>query len=90
MWSSLLTPIRREGYGHLSKTLATQTGMTTPWLDSEGLLLVRHLWVEAQGYTRGPFVRATVVIRPVQTRTPWRSGGRGGKPRLPAGAFISS
>jgi RNA-directed DNA polymerase len=47
---AILTAISRKGYWHLSKTLATQTGMTNRWLASQGLLSVRDLWLKAHGY----------------------------------------
>jgi len=47
---AILTAISRKGYWHLSKTLATQTGMTNAWLKSQGLLSVRDLWLKAHGY----------------------------------------
>ncbi len=40
-----------ESYWHLSKTLATQTGMTNDWLTRPGLISVRTLWMRAHGYT---------------------------------------
>ncbi len=40
---------RRRSYWHLSKILATQTGMTKEWLASQGLISVRDLWIKAQG-----------------------------------------
>jgi RNA-directed DNA polymerase len=47
---AILTAISRKSYWHLSKTLATQTGMTNGWLKSQGLLSVRDLWLKAHGY----------------------------------------
>ncbi len=47
---AILTGISRKSYWHLSKTLATQTGMTNQWLAEQGLLSVRDLWLKAQGY----------------------------------------
>ncbi len=44
------TATSRKGYWHLSKTLATQTGLTNAWLKSQGLLSVRDLWLKAHGY----------------------------------------
>lgn len=50
-WShAILTAISRKSCWHLSKTLATQTGMTNQWLASQGLLSVRALWIKAHGY----------------------------------------
>lgn len=48
--TAILTAISRKSYWHLSKTLATQTGMTNQWLASQGLLSVRALWIKAHGY----------------------------------------
>ena len=45
-----MTAISRKSYWHLSKTLATQTGMSNEWLGSHGLLSVRDLWIKAHGY----------------------------------------
>ena len=47
---AIMTAISRKSYWHLSKTLATQTGMTNEWLASQGLLCVRDLWLKAHGY----------------------------------------
>jgi RNA-directed DNA polymerase len=35
----------RKGYWHLSKTLATQAGMTNQWLKEQGLISIKKLWV---------------------------------------------
>ncbi len=48
---AILTGISRKGYWHLSRTLATQTGMTNDWLAQQGLLSIRDLWMKAQGYS---------------------------------------
>jgi RNA-directed DNA polymerase len=48
---AILTAISSKSYWHLSKTLATQTGMTNDWLKSQGLISVRALWMSAHGYT---------------------------------------
>ena len=47
---AVMTAISRKSYWHLSKTLATQSGMTKEWLASQGLLSVRDLWIKAHGY----------------------------------------
>ena len=47
---AVMTAISRKSYWHLSKTLATQSGMTNEWLASQGLLSVRDLWIKAHGY----------------------------------------
>jgi RNA-directed DNA polymerase len=48
---AVMTAISRKSYWHLSKTLATQTGMTNQWLASQGLISVRDLWIKAHGYS---------------------------------------
>ena len=47
---AILTGISRKGYWRLSKTLATHTGMTNEWLEQQGLLSIRQLWMKLQGY----------------------------------------
>jgi RNA-directed DNA polymerase len=47
---AILTGLSRKSYWHLSKTLATQTGMTNEWLAKQGLLSIRDLWLKAHGY----------------------------------------
>jgi RNA-directed DNA polymerase len=47
---AILTGISRKGFWRLSKTLATQTGMTNEWLEQQGLLSIRKLWMKVQGY----------------------------------------
>lgn len=47
---AILTGISRKGYWRLSKTLATHTGMTNEWLEQQGLLSIRTLWMQVQGY----------------------------------------
>src|SRR5262245_13126850 len=48
--AAILTAISSKSYWHLSRTLATQTGMTNDWLKQQGLLSVRALWMQAHGY----------------------------------------
>jgi len=48
---AILTAISSKGYWHLSKTLATQTGMTNDWLKNQRLISARALWMRAHGYT---------------------------------------
>ncbi|WP_459904011.1 reverse transcriptase domain-containing protein, partial [Desulfosarcina cetonica] len=43
--AAILTAISRKGPWHLSRTLATQTGMTNQWLKDQGVLSVKELWV---------------------------------------------
>ena len=48
--AAILTAISSKSYWHLSRTLATQTGMTNDWLKAQGLVSVRELWMKAHGY----------------------------------------
>lgn len=50
MEHAILTGLSRKGYWRLSKTLATQIGMTNEWLARQGLLSIRDLWMKAHGY----------------------------------------
>ena len=43
--AAISVAISRKGPWHLSRTLATQTGMTNKWLMDQGLLSVKELWV---------------------------------------------
>jgi len=47
---AVLTALSSKSYWHLSRTMATQTGMTNEWLRSQGLISVRDLWMKAHGY----------------------------------------
>ena len=47
---AIFTAISRKSYWHLSKTLATQSGMTNQWLKNQGLLSIRDLWMKTHGY----------------------------------------
>jgi RNA-directed DNA polymerase len=47
---AILTGLSRKAYWRLSRTLATQSGMTNQWLAKQGLLSIRALWMKAQGY----------------------------------------
>jgi len=73
---AILTALSSKSYWHLSKTLATQTGMTNDWLTSQGLISVRALWMRAHGYTY-VIVCSSFVSRPARTRLPWWYGGWG-------------
>lgn len=45
--AAILTAINSKSYWHLSRTLATQTGMTNAWLEGRGLVSIRALWMKA-------------------------------------------
>ncbi len=42
---AIFTALSRKSYWHLSKTLATQVGMTNQWLKKQGLIPIRELWI---------------------------------------------
>ncbi len=42
---AIFTALSRKSYWHLSKTLATQLGMTNKWLKEQGLISIRDLWI---------------------------------------------
>lgn len=47
---AILTAISSKSYWHLSRTAATQVGMTNDWLQAQGLISIRALWMKAHGY----------------------------------------
>lgn len=47
---AILTAIGSKSYWRLSKTLATQAGMTNQWLKEQRLISVRAPWMKAHGY----------------------------------------
>jgi len=49
--TAILTGISGKGYWRLSRSLGTQTGMTNDWLEQQGLVSIRALWMKAHGYT---------------------------------------
>jgi RNA-directed DNA polymerase len=42
---AVLTALSRKSYWHLSRTMATQSGIPNAWLESQGLVSVRTLWI---------------------------------------------
>jgi len=48
--AAILTAISSKSYWHLSRSVATQTGMTNDWLRTQGLVSIRALWMKAHGY----------------------------------------
>ena len=61
---AILTALSSKSYWHLSRTLATQTGMTNDWLARQDLLSERDLWMKAHEI----FVRSLLLNRLVRTR----------------------
>jgi RNA-directed DNA polymerase len=49
--AAILTAVSSKSYWHLSRSYATQTGMTNDWLHRQGLVSIRAQWMKAHGYT---------------------------------------
>lgn len=47
---AIRTGLSSKGYWHLSRTLATQSGMSNEWFKELGLVSVRDIWIKVQGY----------------------------------------
>jgi RNA-directed DNA polymerase len=47
---AILTALSSKSYWRLSRTLATQSGMTNEWLKRQGLISVRDRWMKTHGY----------------------------------------
>ena len=47
--TAVLTGISSKSYWHLSRSQATQVGMTNDWLKAQGLVSIRDLWMKAHG-----------------------------------------
>lgn len=48
--TAILTGVSGKSYWHLSRSQATQVGMTNDWLKAQGLASIRDLWMKAHGY----------------------------------------
>jgi RNA-directed DNA polymerase len=48
--TAILTGVSSKSYWHLSRSKATQVGMTNDWLKMQGLASIRDLWMKAHGY----------------------------------------
>lgn len=48
--TAILTGISSKSYWHLSRSQATQVGMTNDWLKAQGLESIRDLWMKAHCY----------------------------------------
>jgi RNA-directed DNA polymerase len=47
---AIFTAISGKSYWRLSKTLATNSGLSNDWLKQQGLISFRDLWMKAHGY----------------------------------------
>ena len=47
---AIKTGLSSKGYWHLSRTLATQSGMNNEWFKELGLVSARNIWIKLQGY----------------------------------------
>jgi RNA-directed DNA polymerase len=48
--TAIWTGVSGKSYWHLSRSRATQVGMTNDWLKAQGLVSIRDLWMKAHGY----------------------------------------
>ncbi len=44
--SAIIAGLSRKSYWRLSRTLATNSGMTNKWLKEQGLVSIKEQWVE--------------------------------------------
>ena len=49
-WTAIVTGVSGKSDWHLSRSKATQVGMTNDWLRRQGLVSIRDLWMKAHGY----------------------------------------
>jgi RNA-directed DNA polymerase len=45
-YQAILTGLSRKGYWHLAKTLSTNMGLSKAYLDEQGLVSIRTLWIQ--------------------------------------------
>ncbi len=72
-----MTGISSKSYWHLSRTLATQVGMSNDWLKAQGLVSIRALWMKGAGVRLRINVCFALVNRLVRTRMPGGVGRAG-------------
>lgn len=48
--TAIITGVSSKSYWHLSRSKATQVGMTNDWLKAQGLVSIRDLWMKAHDY----------------------------------------
>jgi RNA-directed DNA polymerase len=44
-YQAILTGLSRKGYWHLAKTLSTNCGLSNGYLEKQGLVSIRTLWI---------------------------------------------
>ncbi len=45
-YQAILTGLSRKGYRHLAKTLSTNMGLSKAYLEQQGLVSIRTLWIQ--------------------------------------------
>ena len=45
-YQAILTGLSRKGYWHLAKTLSTNMGLSKAYLEKQGLVSIRTLWIQ--------------------------------------------
>ena len=48
--TAIIAGVSSKSYWRLSRSKATQVGMTNDWLKAQGLVSIRDLWMQAHGY----------------------------------------
>ena len=48
--TAIIAGVGSKSYWRLSRSKATQVGMSNEWLKAQGLVSIRALWMKAQGY----------------------------------------
>jgi RNA-directed DNA polymerase len=47
---AIIAGVSSKSYWHLARTKATQMAMSNDWLEEQGLVSIRALWMKARGY----------------------------------------
>ena len=65
---------------HMARTPVLRQGLSNAWLKSQGLVIIKAVWIKAQGYatraTTGFVARANLLNRTLQTAW-WAMWGPG-------------
>lgn len=48
--AAIIAGVSSKSFWRLSRSPATQAGMTNDWLKAQGLVSIRDLWMKAHGY----------------------------------------
>jgi RNA-directed DNA polymerase len=56
--------VSSNSYWHMARTPAMQQALSNAWLEAQGLVSVKALWIKAQGYTTSLLRRASPLVEP--------------------------